>query len=175
MNAVVIDTNVLRIADQQHTDVSEACIYACVERLLRAKTEGVVVIDDAFRIIVEYSRNPKLKDSQACGAFLKWLLQNRSNTNRVHQVSITETVSEHFAEFPDQVLQPTFDAPDRKFPAVANAHPNKPPVLQAADCKWLKWWQALHATGITVDFVCPDDLCRFYQHKFPGQTIPVLP
>lgn len=175
MNAVVIDTNVLRIADLQHEDVSEECIYACTEKLLETKTSGVAVIDDAFLIIREYSGAPKLRDSQAGGAFLKWLLQNKSNNTRVHQVPVTETALDHFEEFPGPALQPTFDASDRKFPSVANAHPEKPPILQAADCKWLNWWPALQATGITVDFVCPNDICSFYGNKFPGQDIPQLP
>ncbi len=175
MNAVVIDTNVLLVANQQHADASPGCVLACAQKLLRAQQHGVVVIDDAYRIIKEYCNKPDVNGTRTGDAFLKWLLQNQSNTARVHQVSINETAPDHFAEFPDPVLQPTFDPSDRKFPLVANAHPNRPPILQAADCKWLNWWPALHATGITVDFVCPADICGFYGNKFPGLAIPPLP
>lgn len=175
MNAVVIDTNVLLVANQQHADVSEECVLACTAKLLDAKTK-VVVIDDDFRILNEYQNKTSAKQNTRMGdVFLKWLLQNKANTDRVHQVTITEAAGDNFVEFPDHTLQPHFDAPDRKFPAVANAHANKPPVLQAADCKWLNWWPALHATGITVDFVCPKDICSFYGNKFPAQPIPALP
>jgi len=175
MNAVVIDTNVLLVANQQHNDISEECILACTQKLLWAQQHGVVVIDDAYRIISEYRNKPDVNGTRVGDVFLKWLLQNQSNPARVHQVAITETITDHFDEFPDQALQPNFDAPDRKFPAVANAHPDKPPVMQAADCKWLNWWPALAAAGITVNFVCPTDICRFYQNKFPAQAIPALP
>ena len=175
MNAVVIDTNVLLVANQQHNNADPKCIKACVQKLLNAQQDGVVVIDNAYRIISEYCNKTDLSGARYGDAFLKWLLQHQSNTARVNQVSITETAPDIYNEFPDPALQPTFDAPDRKFPAVANAHPNKPPILQAVDCKWLNWWPALHAGGVTVEFICPIDIKSFYQNKFPGQVIPQLP
>ena len=175
MNAVVIDTNVLLVANQQHADISAECVLACTAKLMEAKTK-VVVVDDGFRILNEYQIKTSANQNTRMGdVFLKWLLQNKANTDRVHQVTITENPVDHFAEFPDHVLQPHFDAPDRKFPAVANAHADKPPVLQAADCKWLNWWPSLHAAGIVVDFVCPADVCGFYGNKYPGQPVPAMP
>jgi len=175
VNAIVIDTNVLLVANQQHDNTSPECVFICTQKVLWAQQHGVVVIDDAYRIISEYCNKPDINGARTGDAFLKWLLQNQSNTDRVHQVVINETAPDHFAEFPDQVLQPTFDAQDRKFPAVANAHTDKPPVLQAADCKWLDWWPALQVAGITIEFVCPGDICEFYSNKFPGQAVPALP
>lgn len=175
MNSVVIDTNVLLVANQQHEDIDEKCVSACSQRLEEIKQNGVVVIDDGYLIISEYLNKPKVNGTRAGDAFLKWLLQNQANTAKVNRVTITESAAGHFSEFPDHVLQPYFDAPDRKFPAVANVHPDKPPILQAADCKWLNWWPALHAAGVVVVFVCPTDICGFYANKFPGQPIPALP
>ena len=175
MNAVVIDTNVLLVANQQHEDISEECVLACTQRLMASKTK-VIVVDDGYRIFNEYQNKTAVRQNTRMGdAFLKWLLQNQSNTDRVHQVTINETSPGYFAEFPDQALQSDFDVSDRKFPAVANSHQQRPPILQAADCKWLNWWPALLATGISVDFVCPADICRFYGNKFPGQPVPRLP
>jgi len=175
VNAVVIDTNVLLVANQQHNDASPECILACTQKLLWAQQHGVVVVDDAYRIISEYCNKTNINGTRTGDAFLKWLLQNKANTARVHQVVINETVPDHFTEFPDQALQPSFDAPDRKFSAVANAHLDKPSILQAADCKWLNWWPALQQTGVTVEFVCPDDICGFYGNKFPNLALPNLP
>ena len=172
----VIDTNVLRIASGQHDEVSPECESECVRRLQAMQQSGVSVIDDDYRILGEYLKNPSLmKTNKVGGQFLKWLLQNQANPQRVHQVPLTETAADVFAEFPDPVLQPSFDAPDRKFAAVAHAHPDKPPVWQAADCKWLNWWPALHAKGVRVDFLCPDDVCKFYGNKFPNAPLPKLP
>ncbi|AJE23665.1 hypothetical protein [Azotobacter chroococcum] len=177
MATVVIDTNVLLVANQQHADVSPECIAECVQRLLAIQNgKGVVVVDDAFRILGEYQHKTSLNPPKGVGdVFLKWLLRNVGKSKHVQQVRITELAENEFAEFPDAALQPRFDAPDRKFAAVANAHPHKPAIWQAADCKWLDWWRGLAAAGVQVKFLCPDDACRFYQGKFPGQMLPELP
>lgn len=172
----VIDTNVLLVANGQHQDVSEDCVAECVRRLQDMQNSGITVIDDSYRILSEYQNKTHLKPPKGVGdVFLKWLLRNTANTARVELVSITETQENVFEEFPDSNLQPEFDAPDRKFAAVANAHPQKPVIFQAADCKWLKWWPALAAKGVEVDFLCPEDACRFFQKKFPAQALPKLP
>lgn len=172
----VIDTNVLLVANQQHANVSADCVIQCVNRLRQMQQGGVVVIDDGYRILGEYMNKTQLNPPKGAGdVFLKWLLREAGNPVRVEQVLLTENTSDCFSEFPDPVLELKFDAADRKFAAVAHAHPDKPPVWQAADCKWIDWWPALLATEVVVEFLCPDDVCRFYQEKFPHQPVPVLP
>lgn len=174
--AVVIDTNVLLVANGSHANASDACRKVCIQRLLVQQSSGVTVIDDDYRVLSEYQNKTRPNQPKGVGdVFLKWLLQNQGNAARVHRVPITETAADVFDEFPDAALQPRFDAPDRKFAAVAHAHPGKPPIWQAADCKWLDWWPALQAKGVTVEFVCPDDARRFYTKKFPKRPVPVLP
>ncbi|THD10665.1 hypothetical protein [Metallibacterium scheffleri] len=176
MSMAVIDTNILLVANGSHADVSDACRAACIERLQTQQHSGVTVIDDGFRILSEYRNKTSPNQPKGVGdAFLKWLLQNQANASRVHKVAITETATNEFAEFPDATLQSRFDAPDRKFAAVAHAHTDKPPIWQAADCKWLDWWPALAAKGVRVEFVCPDDARRFYTKKFPKHAVPDLP
>ncbi|MBN8741894.1 MAG: hypothetical protein BGP24_18310 [Lysobacterales bacterium 69-70] len=176
MSAAVIDTNVLLVANGSHPDVSAACRVACIERLEARRREGVVVIDDAFRILGEYQHKTRPGQPKGVGdTFLKWLLQNKNNVNRVHQVSIHETAAERYVEFPDAGLQDAFDPSDRKFVAVSNAHPDKPAIWQAADSKWLAWWPALAAHGISVEFLCPADARAFYGEKFPDRPAPELP
>jgi len=171
----VIDTNVLLVANERHPGVSPECVMRCVERLNEIKNHGVVVVDDAWLIIGEYLHETSPNQPKGVGdSFLKWLLQNLSNQQRVHQVTLTETTPYCFAEFPAPTLEAAFDPPDRKFAAVSNAHPAKPPVLQAADCKWLDWWPELHAAGVHVEFVCRDDVHRFYRGKFPDRKPPEL-
>ena len=172
----VIDTNVLLVANGQHADVSADCVTTCVQRLQAIQQTGVVVIDDGFRLLGEYQQKTSTSPPKGVGdVFLKWLLRHAGNAAKVAQVTLTETAADCFAEFPDPVLEPKFDAPDRMFPAVANAHPDRPPIWQAADTKWLDWWPALQAKGIAVEFLCPNDVCRFYRNKFPGKPAPALP
>ena len=176
MMKAVIDTNVLLVANGQHAGVSADCVTECVRRLQDMKRAGVMVIDDGFRILGEYQHKTSLNPPKGVGdVFLKWLLRQAGNPARVEQVPLNETAENEFSEFPDPILQPSFDAPDRKFAAVAHTHPEKPPIWQAADCKWLDWWPALQAKGVRVDFLCPDDVCKFYGYKFPNIPPPALP
>ena len=172
----VIDTNVLLVANEQHDEASPDCVEHCVNRLREMQQRGVTVVDDRFLILGEYLRKTSLNPPKGVGdVFLKFLLRNTGNAARVEQVSITSVGQDEYAEFPDHHLQPSFDAPDRKFGAVANAHPDQPPIWQAVDCKWLNWWPALYAKGVTVDFLCPSDATRFFKKKFPGQSVPDFP
>lgn len=171
----VIDTNVLLVANGQHDEVSEDCVAECVTRLEAIQQKGIVVIDDGFRILGEYQHKTSLNPPKGVGdVFLKWLFR-QAGSARVEQITLNETTENCFAEFPDKALEPLFDAPDRKFTAVAHAHPEKPAIWQAADCKWLDWWSALRAKGIEVDFLCPADACAFYGNKFPEKPAPELP
>nr|WP_295082568.1 hypothetical protein [uncultured Roseateles sp.] len=176
MMRVVIDTNVLLVANGQHADVSPDCVAECVRRLQAMEKNGVTVIDDGYRILGEYQNKTNIRQPKGVGdVFLKWLLRQTANQSRVEQVNLTELAENEFAEFPDASLQRVFDPPDRKFAAVAHAHPDKPSVWQAADCKWLDWWSALQVKEIRVEFLCPEDACGFYRKKFPDKLPPVLP
>ena len=172
----IIDTNVLLVANGQHDGVSPECVVECVRRLWAMEKIGITVIDDGFLMLGEYQNKTSLHPPKGVGdVFLKWLLRQTGNPRRVEQISLTVLAENEFAEFPDAALQSSFDVPDRKFAAVAHAHPDKPPVWQAADCKWLDWWPALQTKGVRVEFLCPMDACRFYRHKFPSKPHPILP
>lgn len=172
----VVDTNVLLVANGQHHDVSPACVATCVAHLQAMQAHGTVVIDSGHRILGEYLHKTQANRPRGVGdLFLKWLLRNEANRHRVEQVPLSETGENRFAEFPGAELQERFDPSDRKFAAVAHAHPDHPPIWQAADSKWLDWWPALSASGVRVDFLCPQDACRFHRDKFPDQPTPALP
>jgi hypothetical protein len=176
MPHAVIDTNVLLVANGSHEDVSDSCMKACIERLLIQQKSGMTVLDDQYAILGEYLRKTHPNQPRGAGdRFLKWLLNNKANSTHVSLVSINETGPNCYDEFPDDALSNAFDPPDRKFVAVANAHPEKPKIWQAADCKWLDWWPDLKSHGIIVEFLCPDDACSFYAGKFPEKPLPKLP
>jgi hypothetical protein len=176
MSTVVIDTNVLLVANRRHAGVSAPCIAACVVRLLRIRAAETVVLDDGRRIISEYARNFQPTQQPGVGdEFMKWLAQNQANVAKVHQVKLDETAANEFAQFPDAQLQIEFDPPDRKFVATSAAHADRPPIVQAADSKWVAWWARLEQHGISVQFPCPHDIKRFYAGKFPNAAAPVLP
>jgi hypothetical protein len=171
---VVIDTNVILTASGQHKGVSAACVDSCSKRLLAVMSSTVVVIDDGYEVLSEYQNKSKPWTGNRVGdIFLKWLLNNSTNPKHCRQVTLSKGLAPNtYANFPDQQLQDEFDPPDRVFVAVAAAERGEPKIIQAADCKWLNWNDRLKAVGIEVDYVCPDDICRFFAKKFPGRIIP---
>ncbi|MGH8122614.1 MAG: hypothetical protein ACREPT_07555 [Rudaea sp.] len=91
MTEIVIDTNVLLVANGDHFDVSPECVTACVQRLQHAKKQALIIVDDGYRILSEYQN--KLNPNRGKGVgdvFLKWLLQQHANTNHVLQVHLTD-------------------------------------------------------------------------------------
>jgi hypothetical protein len=167
MSVVVIDTNVVLVANGQHQDVSESCVAACALRLEAVMKSGKLALDDRFQILSEYQNKTKPKIGNRPGdAFVKWALRNNANPTRVDAIAIEDHKVRGYESFPDDPTLATFDPPDRKFVAVANAHPKKPSILQAADSKWLDWEASLGKHALTIVFVCPDDIKGFHDNKF---------
>ncbi len=167
MSVTVVDTNVILVANGQHRDVSPECVTTCALALQSLMRSGKLVLDDRFRILIEYQNKTQPKKGNRPGdAFVKWALNNRCNIKHVDQVTLLEHDDRGFESFPDDPQLVNFDASDRKFVAVSGAHPDKPPIAQAADSKWLDWAVALERHGIEVDFLCQADIQRFHTKKF---------
>lgn len=167
MTCAVVDTNVVLVANGQHEDVSQECVATCALRLQEIMKSGKIALDDGFLILSEYLKKTTPKTGNRPGdAFVKWALQNNANTSRCDLVPITEYGERGFEEFPEDERLSGFDPPDRKFVAVAAAHDQHPPILQAADSKWLDWSGPLEEHGIEVEFLCSADIERFYKNKF---------
>ena len=162
----VVDTNVLLIANLRHPGISPEGVIACIEWLERIRKEGCIVLDDAYEIVREYNRKTSPNTGNQVGdAFLKWLLENFGDSNRVDQVHIRKHASRGYVEFPDDAELVDFDRTDRKFVAVANAHAERPCILQGSDAKWLNWSERLSVHGIRVEFLCRADIERFNRRK----------
>lgn len=163
---VVVDTNVVLVANGQHADVSGDCVSACAKRLESIMAGGRLVLDQAFEILCEYQHKTTPKQGNRPGdAFLKWVLRNNANPAKCDRVETRPHRHRGYESFPDDARLAAFDPPDRKFVAVSAAHPEKPPILQAADSKWLGWAPALEDHGIRVDFLCPADIRKFQANK----------
>src|SRR4051812_24125968 len=118
MSAVVIDTNVLLVANGVAPQMSDACRLTCMARLNHARDSESVVVDRQFLILGEYQRksDPNRRPPGPGDAFLRYLLQNMAVPERVAAVDLTATNSErtNFAEFPnDPSLRDAFDPADR--------------------------------------------------------------
>jgi hypothetical protein len=166
MMTVIVDTNVILVANGQHSDVSEACVVSCAQELQAIMSDGRVAIDDGFRILKEYQNKTTPQIGKRPGdAFVKWLLRNNANEARCDQIGLVEHAERGFESFPDDARLASFDPPDRKFVAVACLHDEHPTIAQAADSKWLGWSKALEDHGVTVNFLCPKDIQGFDTKK----------
>lgn len=167
---VVVDTNVAVVASTpagQKGPVSRACIRACVRELLAIRGgEKKLALDAEGAIVREYLANLTVGARGGVGgAFLKWVLDNREVPERCDKV-VTRTPDGRLPAFPDDPELADFDPSDRKFVAVARAHPAAPPILQATDSKWWGYRRALRRHGVTVDFLCEREVRRTYARKF---------
>lgn len=163
----IVDTNVVLVANGQHHDVSSECVAVCALALQDIMRNGRIALDDGFRILKEYLNKTSPRKGKGPGdVFIKWSLQNNANRAKCDLVSLRKHETRGFESFPDDADLVNFDEPDRKFVAVAAAHPTHPPILQAADSKWLDWAPALKRHGIEVNFVCKADVERFHRNKF---------
>ncbi|RKU38472.1 hypothetical protein C6496_06595 [Candidatus Poribacteria bacterium] len=159
---VIVDTNVPLVANGKADQASEDCVETCIDELMKITAGNVkLVLDDLRRIIGEYRNKLNPGGFPGVGdAFLKWVEINWANPQQCDLVSITPTddLEANFQEFPTDPTLAGFDPDDRKFIAVALAHPEKPPILQASDTAWWHYRDALHQNGVTVDFICEDDV-----------------
>jgi hypothetical protein len=172
---VVVDTNV-PIAANGGDEVSPDCVLACagavrdvIERRRR------LALDNDWRIISEYMHKLRSDGQPGWGdRFLKWVLSNQADAACCELVALTPLDEEagEFEEFPTAPGLEAFDRSDRKFVAVANAHAEKPPILQALDSKWWGWKEALAGAGIAVEFLCPEELRATYEKKFGVAATP---
>jgi len=163
----VIDTNVpivANLATRDDADIPAACIAACVRYIKRITQEGGLVLDEDGEIFQEYRNKLSLRGQSGQGdAFVKWVFDHQWIESKVSRVKIHKQ-HDSYMEFPDHPGLEKFDPSDRKFVAVSNAHPGKPPILQATDSKWWGWKDALQLMGITVCFLCPS----YIKEKFSG-------
>ena len=166
----LVDTNVPIVANlatipDSKSDVSDCCILKCIQHLEKVTQDGVLVLDDGGEIFNEYINNLSLSGQPGQGdAFAKWVNNHQWNPKKVHRITITKN-RESYDQFPTHASLTCFDNSDRKFIAVANAHPDKPPILQATDSKWFGWKDALSEVGIMVHFLCPDYVQTKYAKK----------
>ena len=151
---IVVDTNVLIVANGNNEQADPECELACIEMLEGATKGKKTVLLDASGLIMEeyegycnYSGVPGVGD-----LFFKFLHDHQwSQENAISHVSIQVTPDEEggFANLPPN----NFHRNDRKFLAVAKAGDAQ--VINATDSHWSE-----HADFIESMDVCVIELCR---------------
>jgi hypothetical protein len=126
-------------------------ISACAAFLRDVTRSGCVAVDDGWAIIREYQARMRSTGQPGPGdAFLKWVLVNQADPTRCRRVDITGIA------VPDGLKG--FDPADRKFIQTALGCP-EPRIAEAVvDGLWWKRRTDFKAAGITVNFLCPEEI-----------------
>lgn len=169
-NKCLVDTNVAKTANLA-TNSAEIpselidCVLNCVVAIEHVVKYGGLVLDSEDEIFHEYRQNLSMSGQPGIGdRFMKWVHDNRWKFPDEDRVPINKN-NDSYDEFPHHVMLDDFDRSDKKFVAVANAHPQKPQILEATDSKWWGWKAPLLEVGITVNFLCPDYAKTKYTEK----------
>lgn len=169
MTTVIIDTNVPIVANGDSA-ASPDCQDRCIDALLDVTSNGRIAVDASGLIVEEYGHQLMAGQPGVGHEFLRWVFNNQWDESRCDQVVITQVPGSSdpnaFVEFPDAPALSAFDPSDRKFVAVAAAHPDHPPILEAADAKWIGWAPALEGAAVTVEFVCEHELRALYDANY---------
>jgi hypothetical protein len=160
MSAVVIDTNVLHVANQTAQQAGPDCVLRVVQRLEAIRAGERVCLDHLGLILQEYiDQRFQFAGQPGVGnAFFRWLFVNQANEQCCEVVTVHPTNQENtaFQEFPNDPALAGFDPSDRKFVAVALASKLSPKILNAVDSDWWDFREALSDNGVAVDFLCPN-------------------
>ena len=164
---VVVDTNVAKVANgrEESPQASPNCVNMCINRL-----EGIIrgeeklVLDNRWIILGEYMRNLHSSGEPGAGdRFLRWVLVNKDDRCDLVPITPVDGSESEFEEFPDDPALHCFHKKDRKFIAVACAHLERLSILQAVDSKWWRLRDTLRENGVTVEFLCKDDIQRLHR------------
>jgi hypothetical protein len=149
---VVIDTNVIAVANGKATHVDLACQLACTESLQYATLKEIVLIDDRNLILDEYQRYASHSGQPGVGdAFFTYLYNNQYSVKFIQRVPITPSndPTKGFEELPGNALK----AGDRAFLAVAVTRSAE--IVNATDSDWAEQKTLLDTLGVDVRQLCP--------------------
>ena len=149
---IVVDTNVLVVANGNNKQADPECELACIEMLEGATSGKQIVLLDASNLIMDeyegycsYSGEPGVGDM-----FFKFLHDHQYSAKNVIRVSIQKTSDADggFANLPPN----NFDRDDRKFLAVAEVGDGR--VVNTTDSDWSEHDAFINSIGVQVLELC---------------------
>ena len=152
MSVCVVDTNVAIVANTRGTHADLPCQLACIEKLERLVTQGVVAVDETDFIMGEYSGYLSHSGQPGVGdVFFKHIFDHQYQGGRVRRVAVTPSDDDRrgFEELPEN----SFDRSDRVFLAVALV--GEATVLNATDSDWDEHVKLMDELGVEVEQLCP--------------------
>ena len=98
----IVDTNVLKVANDLQATGHPACVLAATQLLRDIQQRGHLLVDADFEILREYMKLASERGQPGVGdAFLKWAKSNEYNVTVCTRVPITPHPDRVYEEFPD--------------------------------------------------------------------------
>ncbi len=160
---LLIDTNVLIVANGRNTHADYECQLACIEILEQIVANDIVVLDSMSLILDEYSKYCNYKGDPGVGDFFfKHTCDNQLVESKCLIVPITPDPHrpDNFSEFPTHSGLVSFDPSDRKFVAASISSPSNSPIYNATDSDWSDARVALDDCDVPVVQLCPQHATR---------------
>jgi hypothetical protein len=155
---VVVDTNVLAVADGLSPGASARCVDACLQVVVQLEGGVPLLVDEGDEIFVEYLGTLSASRASGLAAKLVARLYRTRYGGGCHRVPITRTAAPPpvYDEVP-AVLH-DFDADDQKFIAVAATTNGASLLFAGIDGEWWARQADFAAGGLLLQFPCYTDL-----------------
>ena len=126
---------------------------ACIEFIhdLINNPSSMLVLDMDWEILGEYRK--RVKKTDIGKQFFRWLYTYVNQMDVINDMVKLERTGGEYTAFPKDKELEEFDHADRKFIALALSHNEKPPLIQAADGKWLGFAEKFKKYGIHIRFL----------------------
>lgn len=166
---IIMDTNVAVKAATPQQDCKEEewemrkiCIYF-IQNLTR-NPESKLVLDLDYEIIKEY-RNRIPKNTNEGLIFWRWFDTYIGRISFEDFVKLDKDADGNYSMFPLEERTKEFDLSDRKFVALSRTHSEHPPIIEAADGKWLGFKEVFEEYGVHIEFLDMDYAAMMYNRK----------
>ncbi len=166
---IIMDTNVAVKAATPQQDCKEEeweMRKMCVDfiRNLVKNPNSKLVLDLGFEIIKEY-RNRIPKNTNEGQIFWRWFDTYIGRISLEDFVKLDKDAEGNYKRFPLEDRTKEFDLNDRKFVALSRTHSEHPPIVEAADGKWLGFKEVFEEYGVHIEFLDMDYAKMMYKRK----------
>lgn len=175
MDKIILDTNVPAKAavspescPAEELKMQRACMKY-IEELTENKNRKLV-LDLDHEIWKEYHTNV-YKNSNMGKIFFKWLYEYYATISPEDNIKLQKNSEGKYLDFPYDENTEEFDESDKKFVALANAHEEKPPIIEAADSKWIGFEECFAKYGIHIEFLDRDYAQKMYEQKILNKRV----
>lgn len=117
---------------------------------LTRNPENKLVLDLDYEIMTEY-RNIISEETNEGKIFWRWLYTYLGRIDLKNLVKLEKDEDGNHLMFPIEERTNEFDRSDRKFVALSRTHTEHPPIVEAADGKWLGFRDVFEEYGVHIE------------------------